>query len=207
MGIMDFLKRKKETQEEPEENKEKFILNYSSGQKAEIDFGEIEQVEEKLLQKINIMYIEKNQSFKGKSYYVEPINLQRAENGDLINETEQYYKNLAKQNISLTKGFFKGEELDKLSTDYIGFIGQDEDGKYNRSYDNEFLVKYKDHYNELQAQKQAQNDTNNQKKDDDFMSDLKSRVEEPHIKTSHAQILTKEKYEEHYKNKKEDKLP
>lgn len=201
MGIRDLFKKDRKgtaptVGEQP--NEQPLTLKYSSGDIAQVQFGEelveLEGFEGKKLQRCCITYTKPSGEFSQKVVYLDPI-MGQDQNGDIVNNTKQVYTNMSSTKLGLVKGFFQSTQVKNLPTDYIGHIGYNEDGTPNRSYDNDFYRMYKPYYlqrereqKEAEAQKRAE-------RDEAFLSDLREQVNNtpPHIKTSHAEVLTPEK--------------
>lgn len=165
MGLLDFLKRKDKTQnnqvEAPkpviEEPKSDIELNYSSGIKAKIDFGEVINKDGKYIQEIHITYLHPDGLFEGKNYLIEP-HLIRKSDGNMVYDTKAYYNELEKRGYhSYVKGMFKKEDIDDIvnhdKTDYIGDFDFSRDGKPTRTFDEEFRRKYIEECRRLREEK------------------------------------------------------
>src|SRR5574344_979683 len=153
MGVKDFLNKitgkSKKNQEEnnTRDNNEMssdIILKYRSGDEANVLFEQLENVKldngtQKLLQKLKVIYIDKNtKKFEGKEFYMEP---EFDENGNNI--TKEKYLETARENMPLAKGFLQKEQVNSMSTNYIGKIGYKENGKPYREKDDKFERGYK----------------------------------------------------------------
>jgi len=84
----------------------------------------------------------KNGKMVGNKIFMDP-HIGQDEKGNSIYNTKEYYKELAKLNNGLVKGFFEQNSVDAMETNYIGSIGHDENGRPNRSLDHAFVRKYK----------------------------------------------------------------
>lgn len=169
------------------------VLQYKSGTQANIKFSdELTRVELpdgsfKMLQGAKITYIEPNSEFSSKDVLLEPISYTGSD-GNLV-DTKQYYNQLMNSNMPLIKGFFQKEQISNIPTNYIGYIGQDANGKYNRSYDNSFNKMYKT----IIEQEQYRKDLESLEYQKQFDEELRSKVQDisVHYKTSHSEYLGK----------------
>lgn len=205
MGIRDFFRRKDKTASvqsntQPQSSVSRPLsLKYKSGETADVFFQGLEQVEmqngnKKSLEKVRIIYTKSNGEFEKKILYVEPI-MSQDENGNSIDMTKRSYTDMSKGNMSLVKGFFQREQLGKLPTDYIGFVGQDKNGNPNRSYDQEFYSRYKTFYKQKKARQEALDAKFRQDNQRTLQEELMERVNfyGVNIKTSHPEDLTPDK--------------
>lgn len=194
MGIKDIFRRKKGRAADStlnnnlQANTPNFdcVLNYKSGVEAQVSFKNIEEVALddgtiKRLQSVLVNYDMPDGTFQGKKYYMEPVF-----DKDGNNVTKENYLSLTSSNMPLIKGFFAKEQLDKEPTNYIGYIDYDKNGKPIRGKDGNFERGYKAMLYRQKLQKQRMDD-------DRFKRDLQEKVEsiETHIKTSHAEDLSK----------------
>lgn len=191
MGIKDIFKRIKNKNPDignmqNNNNYSRCILTYKSGIKADILFENIEDVPlddgtTKSLQSVIVNYDMPDGRFQGKKYYMEPVF-----DKDGNNITDVSYISLMEGELPLLKGFFAKEQLDKEPTNYIGYIDYNKNGKPIRGKDSRFEGAYRRMLYRQKLQKQRMDD-------DRFKRDLQEKVEsiETHIKTSHAEDLSK----------------
>lgn len=213
MGLRDFFRRKKEPvqnnqQAYGENAKQPLTLNYRDGSRADVSFGEIKQVDVgdgqvKMLKEVKVQHTNQKGVFETKSYFAEPM-VTKDENGNEIDVTEEYYTNLAATNMPLAKGFFKREEIDKLGSNYIGYIGCDQNGRYNRSFDQMFRVKYQAFCERQSRIQQQQERETREKRENDIRDILRDQTNPPNIKTVHAERLTPEMRVQQFGNPGED---
>lgn len=207
MGIMDFFKRNKndgQIQQNVQNNNQVQGLNlkYKSGTECQVQFTRLYEMpigpngKTKIVQEASITYIETNGEFSQKTIYMDPQQM-LTQDGQSVYATELYYKTLAEQNIGLVKGFFQKDQVGAIENNYIGYIGVDlKTGQYNRSYDWDL----KKHYDEvLRQDKEVRNLSQEQQFEQSLKAQTK-KVEEiqTNVKTSHAQVLTKEDYEQYF---------
>ncbi len=160
-------------------------LYYGSGASAHVKFDDeltrvmLNDGTYKELQRARVMYINPDNSLFSKDVLLEPIN------------TKEYYKDLTKTNLPLIKGFFEQNQVRSLDTDYIGYIGKNEDGTYNRSYDNKFKQIYKEMYKQKSKEDNARYNDAQEQKDKAFREELMNKTEKygVHYKKDHAQYL------------------
>ena len=198
MGFFDRFKKNKDTKEQ--EQKQPLRLQYSDGTVADIFFNGQCEVEGKLLNSVNIQYLNQDGTFSGRTVLLEPIT-SYDEHGRPIDGTEQYYRAMAYRDGTLeshaayaaVKGFFKKQEIteDKMGSNYIGNVSMNEKGQYYRYFDESFR---KQHIERANAEKQAREEARVQR-EDAFMENLRQQIETKpvNIKTSHAEHLTQEK--------------
>lgn len=207
MGIMDFFKRNKnneQMQQNIQNNNQVQGLNlkYKSGATCQVQFTRLYEMsvghngQTKLVQEASITYIEPNGEFSQKTVYMDPQQM-LAPDGQRVYATELYYKTLAEQNIGLVKGFFQKDQVGAIENNYIGYIGVDpKTGAYNRSYDWDL----KSYYDEVLQQKKEMQNYNEEQRFEQSLREQTEKIEniKPNYKTSHAQVLTKEDYEQYY---------
>lgn len=176
MGLLDFFrkfKKNKSTDNDLQKNNipnNDIKIKYSSGTEAKIDFTNVVDYDGKHLQEVYVTYTDKNGQFITKQLYMEPhIGLDK--NGRAIYDTKLYFQGLTEANKGLVKGFFEQTSVNSMKTNYIGEIGQDSNGRYNRTLDYNFIDKYskiieaqKAQKDELEAQRKIQE--NNKLKED-----------------------------------------
>lgn len=180
------------------EDRHDLNLYYKSGASAHVKFEDeltslmLNDGTYKELQKAIIQYIKPDGSFESKDVFLEPINL-TYDNGVTVN-TKDYYKALTKSDLSLIKGFFEENQVRSLDTNYIGYIGQNNDGTYNRSYDNSFKQIYKSMSKQKFEENKERYKEEQKQKDKTFREELMERTEKYGVnyKTCHAQYLGKE---------------
>lgn len=172
-------------------------LDYRSGIHADIKFDDeltsvmLPNHTLKSLQKIKIKYLRQDGSFEQKDFYVEPIT-QTLQDGTVINNTREYFKQMKEINKPVVKGFFAKEQVEELGTDYLGYIGKDSNGNYNRSFDMNFKYIYNGVYRNRQEQKRREQEQFHLQKEESLRRELANQVQkEPHYKTSHAEDLSK----------------
>lgn len=202
MGIMDFFRRnKKEKQKNNYDNRNVIDcrLEYSSGITADIKFTDLQELlldngATKTLQRVSVMYIMPNGEFITKPYYMEPV-FDREGN----NITKESYLQLVNNNKPLIKGFFSKEQIDNLSTNYIGYINYYQNGTPFRDKDDNFEVAYK----VMQDRKREEQENKRRLADEQFKQELLSKVNNQgvHIKTCHAEYLGDKKYGKNYEKK------
>ena len=208
MGIMDFFKRNKnnEQMQQVRENGPDLSLKYKSGIVCEVRFEELEQMQiangqTRMIQNAVVTYVDDKTGriVGGKKVILDPQVMQDQQ-GNTFYATELYYKTLAEQNIGLVKGFFQKDQVGAIENNYIGYIGVDpKTGAYNRSYDWD-LKKY---YDEVLKQKKEMQNYNEEQRFEQSLREQTEKIEniKPNVKTSHAQVLTKEDYEQYYGNR------
>lgn len=147
MGLKDFFKRMKRKKDNTSVNKEEpdCYLSYKSGIRADISFKGLEEVSlddgtKKLLQKVYVLYNNSDKTFEGKDYYIEPLIDQ---NGNDV--TKESYMQLEKYNLPLLKGFFEKSQTNNQPTNYLGYIGYDQNNNPYRAKDVNFERSYKEH--------------------------------------------------------------
>ncbi|MDD3303440.1 MAG: hypothetical protein PHP54_00810 [Clostridia bacterium] len=187
MGIFDrFKKRKnknvKETMQQEEAN---IILPYSPERNggiysAEINFNDgMENIDGKNLKAVNIKYnyemVETGDTqvfCKRKNVYLEPY-YDIDENGNTVENTEQYYNNLINNGKKAdVKGFFRIQDIERIDREgngnnYIGYLSYDQDEKAERLYDMDFKKNY---IKKLKEEKLR----NNEQKQENFKKELNS---------------------------------
>ena len=89
----------------------------------------LENGQYKVVQNVSLAYLEKNGRTMFKRISIDPIILQD-KSGNYVYDSKTYY-----ENMSLIKGFFSKESIESIPNNYIGHIGLDEKGNYNREYD------------------------------------------------------------------------
>lgn len=207
MGILDFFRRNKnKTKRKVHSNvspeKQALNLKYRSGTECQVQFADMLEIpvgpngETKLVQVAEVMYNEPDGTFSKRTIYMDPMQMQD-QNGNIFYATDSYYQYLLQQNMALVKGFFQKEQLSRIENNYIGHIGTDsKTGQYTRSYDRMLKVFYD---RELTYKKQMKQYNAEQQFEQELRNKTRSINEiGPHIKTSHAQVLTKEDYEQYY---------
>lgn len=108
----------------------------------------------------------------GNNMFMDP-HIGQAENGNNIYNTKEYFKELAKSNNGLVKGFFEQNSVNAMETNYIGSIGKDENGKPNRNLDHAFVKKYKRILESKKEKKIIEAEARTKMEDDKFKSSLK----------------------------------
>lgn len=103
--------------------------------------------------------------------YMEP-HIGMDENGRSVYDTKNYFQSLSQTNRGLVKGFFEQNSVNSMDTNYIGIIGQNSDGQYNRTMDYKFLDKYKEIVKAEKEQKVRDAEIRKQKEDNQFRSSL-----------------------------------
>lgn len=160
MGIMDLFKRRMKKNDNITVNKvdPDCSLSYKSGVKADISFKGIEEVllddgTKKLLQKVYVLYNNPDKTFEGKDYYMEPVIDQ---NGNDV--TKESYMQLENYNLPLLKGFFEKSQTNNEPTNYLGYIGYDQNNKPYRAKDVNFERSYKGHLDRKRAREGEKNE-------------------------------------------------
>ncbi len=199
MGFFDRFKKQKDEPMKEEKRREPLTIQYSDGTVAEITFGELCEVDGKMVHSATVIYTDRDNGFTSRRLLLEPIMGQA--NGQWQDATEAYYRGMSerdgseqsKARYSALKGFFKKQEIteQKMGSNYIGNIAQKEDGQYYRYFDQNFKRQQTE---KIRAANEAGEQARVQR-EDDFMANLRSQVEDKpvHIKTSHAEHLTPEK--------------
>ena len=149
MGILGFFGKNNKATPTPTSNnrysdfnKSDLSLSYKSGVKTEISFLGVEQIQLddgtiKKLEGVKINNDMPDGKFENKKYYMEPI---YDKDGNDI--TKDSYIKLLNENKPLVKGFFQIDELKNQSTNYIGYISYNRQGKPIRAKDRRFEEKY-----------------------------------------------------------------
>lgn len=180
------------------------LLRYASGTEAQITFDsglttvQIDESTRRDLQQVKIIYIDREGRIDGKNYFVEPME-QNMSNGTRLT-TKDFYQNLAKQNMPLTKGFFEQKSLASLPTNYIGYIDINSKGECRRAYDSKFKKKYIDYCQKKDSFEKTQNLDEVQAS---FIAQLKSNVAPVHINKDNEKNLTQEDILKNLKKEKE----
>lgn len=199
MGFFDRFKKKQDDPKVEEHKKQPLTLQYSDGTVAEITFGELCEVDGKMVHSATVIYTDRDNGFTSRRLLLEPI--MSGADGKWQDATEAYYRTMAerdgseqaKARYAALKGFFKKQEIteQKMGSNYIGNIAQKEDGQYYRYFDQNFRRQQTERTRtESQAREQAR-----VQREDAFMDNLRQQVESRpvNIKTSHAEHLTQEK--------------
>ena len=126
------------------------------------------------MQEVRVMYVQ-NGKFAEKQIYMDP-HVGQDENGNNIYNTKEYFQALALSNNGLAKGFFEQNSVNAMDTNYIGSIGQDENGRPNRSIDHAFLRKYKQIVEAEREQKRLETENRRTAQEDEFKAGLKDGV-------------------------------
>lgn len=166
MGLFDFLKKKEKKQDSQVQAPRKEVtgpqadlnLSYSSGIKAQVNFGNVIDKDGKHLQEIHITYLHPGGRFEGKTYLIEPHTIKDSE-GNVKYDTKEFYTRLDQMGRHPdVKAMFKKEYVDQVverdKTDYIGDLAYDSEGKLYRKYDQDFRRKYIEECKKLREEDQ-----------------------------------------------------
>jgi|GEM_PF-2545636 len=171
MGFFDsFRKNKKDNIQQNNVPSNDIELKYSSGIDANVNFGNVVDYDGKHLQEANIMYTD-NGKFVVSKFYMDP-HIGTDPDGNNIYNTKEYFTDLATSNKGLVKGFFENNSVNSMETNYIGSIGKDSQGNYNRSIDHAFLKKYKEIVELEKQQKILEAESKRLAEDDKFRNSL-----------------------------------
>lgn len=139
-------------------------LYYSSGETGTVKFGDqrtfvLEDGTQKLMQEATIVFEQldgqQGSRFEVKNVLLEPMYMYD-QNGNPYLDTKGYYQQFNANHPGTIKGFFQRRTIESMENNYIGYIGQNQDGTYNRSYDS----KFRDYYRRLKEyQKQLENNS------------------------------------------------
>lgn len=211
MGIRDWFKKNKNEEVEnvgqqtmQEKQYPKMALGYNNGVTADIKFKDVidyqlENGKSAHLQEVEVLYDVPNSNFEMKRYYIDPIAMQD-ESGNWYYDSVGYYEKMKRENLSLLKAFFNRESIYNLPSNYIGKLEIYEDGrKPARTFNqiNGFYADYiQEHKRKLMEKEQAKADRFAQEN-----ARLVNKPHEVHYKTSHAESLTPEMYQEMYGNR------
>jgi hypothetical protein len=177
MGFFDsFRKNKNNEKSKKNEVQQNNIpindidLKYSSGTNATVNFGNVIDYDGKHLQEVDVIYTDDGK-FVANKIYMDP-HIGTDESGKNIYNTKEYFTELAMSNKGLVKGFFEKNSVNSMETNYIGSIGKDSQGKYNRSIDHTFLKKYKEIVEAQKEQKRLDDESKKLAADDKFRNSL-----------------------------------
>jgi len=171
MGFFDsFRKNKKDELQQDNIPNNDIDLKYSSGTNATVNFGNVIDYDGKHLQEVDVMYIDDGK-FVVNKIYMDP-HIGTDQDGKNIYNTKEYFTDLVTSNKGLVKGFFEKNSVNSMETNYIGSIGKDSDGKYNRSMDHTFLNKYKVIEQAQKDQKRLEAESKRLAEDDKFRNSL-----------------------------------
>lgn len=173
-------------------------LNYKSGDNMLVKFNELECIQledgtQRYLQKVSMMCTSKDGSFKNYYKYIDPVDL----NGNFLYEMDQngnykidqygnymvsaksYFTNIASNNLSLVKGFFRKDDMEHNENGYIGCIGYASNGNYIRKTDSGTNKYFNEKLYEKQCVEAKKSEENNKK----FLEELNekaTRLDEPY---------------------------
>jgi len=162
MGILDFLRRGKNKEQENRQvvdnmPKQSLSLKYHSGQSVDVVFGDNVQIDGKTLKKAVIWYWPEmgDAATVGKDVLLEP-HTKIIDNRVYENTYEYYYNLIQSGKMGAVKGFFQQEQVKKRPTNYLGELNFDSEGTPFRREDTEFVEKYKEKCErEEEAKRQA----------------------------------------------------
>lgn len=129
---------------------------------------------------------------------LDPI-ITQYENGESYYTTEQYYRNLASQNMSLVKGFFLKDQIDKLENGYIGYIGTDMKGQYNRSFNPNTKAYYNKKLYEKNREYNIRHELSEKAYSEEKIAEAAKKDINVDMYPEHK--LTKEDYDRYYSNR------
>jgi len=159
MGILDFFKKKEKNITQPEQSQEqKLVLRYSSGERADVIFGDNIEIDGKTLKQAEICYTlderKEDSLFIAKKILLEPHN--SVIDNKSVEDTYNYYTAMmASGKMGAVKGFFQRQQLDMRKTNYAGILEVNEQGAYRRE-DTTFARAYEEKcLREKQAIKEA----------------------------------------------------
>lgn len=140
MGILDFFKRSKGTEQDNKQvadnmPEQKLILRYSSGERADVVFGNNVEIDGKMLKEVEVCYTlderKEDSLFIAKKILLEPHNT--VIDNKNVEDTYNYYAGLmASGKMGAVKGFFQRAQLDMRKTNYAGILEVGENGPYRR---------------------------------------------------------------------------
>ena len=139
-----------------------------------MNFGNVVDYDGKHLQEVNVMYTTDGK-FVVNKIYMDP-HIGTDQEGKNIYNTKEYFTDLAISNKGLVKGFFEKNSVNSMETNYIGSIGKDSQGNYNRSMDHVFLRKYKEIVNAEKDQKRLEAENRIKAENDKFRDSLKDKT-------------------------------
>ena len=150
MGILDIFKKKeKNVTQQEQQPEQKLVLRYSSGERADVIFGDDVVIDGKKLKQAEVCYTldesKEDSLFIAKKILLEP-HMTVIDNKE-VEDTYNYYTSLmASGKTGAVKGFFQRQQLDmrKIMNNpiYAGILEVYENGAYRRE-DTEFANAYR----------------------------------------------------------------
>lgn len=203
MGFFDGIKKRNKEKTDIQTKNEPLVLNYSDGVKMEVNFQGLVSVAcedtQKIVHQASITTIDTNGKFNVKQYLLEPIQYTN-ENGETIDGTEMYYKQLGRipqqgedrSQYNAVKGFFKGEYLNILESNYIGNLARMEDGQYIRNYDSAFKAKYDILYKQQQEEQRRQREEKHIRNENNINTKTQEEMENGFLQSLQEQTIPPE---------------
>ena len=197
MGLRDFFKRNKKVENSKYDYRVQqpdVSLSYKSGIRCDVNFGNISQVYDQngqalYSQEARVIYYMPDGKFISKNIAMDPMAMQDQQ-GNVYYDTKGYYQYLASTDYNLAKGFFRYEDVTQIQNGYIGKIEWDQKtGNPNRSFDQNL----KGYYDMVLESKEYEKRVQEEKRFNEELRNQTVRVDQikPHIKTSHAEDLSK----------------